>query len=75
MNKNLYALTIEKLKFEHICDDLEASQIIEQLPVEQVKELTAFEKFKLTPAYKQILLKAGKDPNAINTDSNNANPA
>lgn len=44
MNKNLKKITVDKLKFLHQCNYLKP----------EAKELTAFEKFKLTPAYKLI---------------------
>ena len=64
MNKNLYALTIERLKFEHMCEDEQEVKKL-QAASEPKKELTAFEKFKLTPQYQEILRKAGKDPSLV----------
>lgn len=62
MNKNLHALTVQKLKFIHNCQEDGSEK-----NSEEKRELTAFEKFKLTPEYRQILIKAGKNPEDIPT--------
>jgi hypothetical protein len=55
MNRKLRQMTIEKIKFQHRCIE------VKEEPIEADNQnLSAFEKFKLTPAYREILKKQGK---------------
>ena len=42
-------IAFDKFEFTHVCE--------EEAPEESLKELSSFEKFKLTDAYKEILKK------------------
>lgn len=46
MNRKLLQMTVEKLKFRHAC---------KKRDIEDLSKLTAFERFKRTPAYQKIL--------------------
>jgi hypothetical protein len=49
-------MTVEKIKFHHRC--IEEKEVKESSSSNQ--NLSAFERFKLTPAYKEILKRQGK---------------
>lgn len=60
-------MTIDKLKFKHQClpsKECEKDQ--------EEKELSAFEKFKRTSQYREILIKQGKIPPPIIEEDANA---
>lgn len=53
MNQNLKRLTVDKLRFKHTC-----IKVLKDFGIDgQPKELSAFEKFKLTPQYKELQAK------------------
>ena len=49
IGKRLKEIAFDKFEFTHVCE--------EEAPEESLKELSSFEKFKLTDAYKEILKK------------------